>query len=157
MMSLKLQKWNKYHFKQDRNFVISNLNIYNFSKKSKFSYSWLNLYRVETNYKYWKFGWNDKKYSKLVIRVCDTCCTRTWFLAYIWKVSTNNLIESYIIGEMSFSRLWNWHMSQLRGITSRFLRLESQEILVISWQPRKMSKKGTLEFLWHLQDCMTRT
>lgn len=36
MMSVKLQKWNKYHFKQERNFVISNLNIYNFSKKSKF-------------------------------------------------------------------------------------------------------------------------
>ena len=40
-MSVKLSKWNKYHFKQDRNFVISNQNIYNFSKKSKFTHSTL--------------------------------------------------------------------------------------------------------------------
>ena len=35
-MTCKIQKWNKYNWAQERNFVISNLNIYNFNKKSKF-------------------------------------------------------------------------------------------------------------------------
>ena len=33
MMSVKVAKWNKYYLKQERNFVISNINIYNFNKK----------------------------------------------------------------------------------------------------------------------------
>lgn len=35
MFSCRLQKWNKYSIKQDRNFVVTNLNIYNFKRKSK--------------------------------------------------------------------------------------------------------------------------
>mmetsp|Transcript_1380 Transcript_1380/g.1886 ORF Transcript_1380/g.1886 Transcript_1380/m.1886 type:complete len:217 (+) Transcript_1380:302-952(+) len=33
MFSCKLKKWNKFGIKQDRNFVVSNLNIYNFKAK----------------------------------------------------------------------------------------------------------------------------
>ena len=35
IMSCKVDKWNKYMWQQERNFVITNLNIYNFNKKSK--------------------------------------------------------------------------------------------------------------------------
>lgn len=33
MFSCRLKKWNKYTIKQDRNFVVTNLNIYNFKQK----------------------------------------------------------------------------------------------------------------------------
>jgi len=33
MMSVKVSKINKYYIRQDRQFVISNVNIYNFNKK----------------------------------------------------------------------------------------------------------------------------
>lgn len=36
MFSAKVQKWNKFNIKQDRNLIITNLNVYNFKKKSKF-------------------------------------------------------------------------------------------------------------------------
>ena len=35
MFSCKLKKWNKYTIKQDRNLVVTNMNIYNFNKKRK--------------------------------------------------------------------------------------------------------------------------
>ena len=35
MYSCRLKKINKFTFKRDRNFVVSNLNIYNFKQKSK--------------------------------------------------------------------------------------------------------------------------
>ena len=35
MFSCRLKKWNKYSIKQDRNFVITNLNLYNFKQKRK--------------------------------------------------------------------------------------------------------------------------
>lgn len=36
MFSGKVYKWNKYFMKQERQLVITNLNVYNFAKKSKF-------------------------------------------------------------------------------------------------------------------------
>ena len=33
MFSGKVQKWNKYGIKQERNLIITNLNVYNFKKK----------------------------------------------------------------------------------------------------------------------------
>lgn len=41
MYSGKIQKWNKFTMKQERNFVVTNLNVYNFKGKSKvfFRYS----------------------------------------------------------------------------------------------------------------------
>ena len=33
MMSVKVSKWNKYFLKQERNLIVSNVNIYNFNKK----------------------------------------------------------------------------------------------------------------------------
>ena len=36
MMSVKVSKINKYYIRQERQFVISNVNIYNFNKKSKY-------------------------------------------------------------------------------------------------------------------------
>ena len=38
MYSGKVQKWNKYTMKQDRNFVVTNLNVYNFKGKSNYSF-----------------------------------------------------------------------------------------------------------------------
>ena len=35
MFSCKLKKWNKFSIKQDRNFIVTNMNIYNFKQKSK--------------------------------------------------------------------------------------------------------------------------
>lgn len=35
MFSGKVFKWNKYFMKQERQLVVTNLNVYNFSKKSK--------------------------------------------------------------------------------------------------------------------------
>ena len=35
MYSGKIQKWNKFTMKQERNFVVTNLNVYNFKGKSK--------------------------------------------------------------------------------------------------------------------------
>lgn len=35
MFSGKVYKWNKYFMKQERQLVITNLNVYNFAKKSK--------------------------------------------------------------------------------------------------------------------------
>jgi hypothetical protein len=40
MFSCRVKKWNKYTMKQDRNLVVTNLNIYNFKHKSKWSGSW---------------------------------------------------------------------------------------------------------------------
>ena len=37
-MTSKVDKWNKYMWQQERNFVITNSNIYNFNKKSKKHY-----------------------------------------------------------------------------------------------------------------------
>ena len=37
-MTCKVDKWNKYMWQQERNFVITNSNIYNFNKKSKKHY-----------------------------------------------------------------------------------------------------------------------
>jgi len=36
MFSCRVKKWNKYSIKQDRNLVVTNLNLYNFKQKSKF-------------------------------------------------------------------------------------------------------------------------
>lgn len=33
MFSGKVQKWNKYGIKQDRNLIVTNLNVYNFKRK----------------------------------------------------------------------------------------------------------------------------
>jgi hypothetical protein len=35
MMSCKVQKWNKYNWQQERNFILTNQYVYNFNKKSK--------------------------------------------------------------------------------------------------------------------------
>ncbi len=35
MFSGKMQKWNKFGIKQDRNFIITNMNFYHYKKKSK--------------------------------------------------------------------------------------------------------------------------
>ena len=35
LFSCRLKKWNKYSIKQDRNLVITNVNVYNFKQKSK--------------------------------------------------------------------------------------------------------------------------
>ena len=43
MYSCRLKKINKFTFKRDRNFVVSNLNIYNFKQKSKAQKQNLNL------------------------------------------------------------------------------------------------------------------
>ena len=45
MFSCRLKKWNKYSIKQDRNFVVTNMNIYNFKQKRKFAMKWNELYR----------------------------------------------------------------------------------------------------------------
>ena len=39
MFSCKLKKWNKFSIKQDRNLVVTNMNIYNFKAKSKINLS----------------------------------------------------------------------------------------------------------------------
>ena len=41
IMSCKVDKWNKYMWQQERNFVITNKNIYNFNKKSKKPYNYM--------------------------------------------------------------------------------------------------------------------
>ena len=43
MMSVKVQKWNKYNYKQERNFLVTDSNIYNFNKKSKCKCSLLHI------------------------------------------------------------------------------------------------------------------
>ena len=39
MFSCRIKKYNKYLIKQERNLVVTNLNIYNFKSKSKFVFS----------------------------------------------------------------------------------------------------------------------
>ena len=43
MFSCRLKKWNKYSIKQDRNFVVTNMNIYNFKQKRKLAKKWNEL------------------------------------------------------------------------------------------------------------------
>ena len=45
MFSCRLKKWNKYSIKQDRNFVVTNMNIYNFKQKRKSAMKRDELYR----------------------------------------------------------------------------------------------------------------
>ena len=45
MFSCRLKKWNKYSIKQDRNFVVTNMNIYNFKQKRKLAKKWNEFYR----------------------------------------------------------------------------------------------------------------
>jgi hypothetical protein len=78
IMSCKVEKWNKYMWQQERNFVITNKNIYNFNKKSKKHYNYfsvieIKIYRAQKGDRNIKPSWNDKELTESFKRVCDPC------------------------------------------------------------------------------------
>jgi hypothetical protein len=58
MMAVKVQKWNKFNWQQERNLIISNHHLYNFNKKSK---SLFLISRVEASHHDHLPGWSHQE------------------------------------------------------------------------------------------------